>query len=234
MPTSPDGFTRRLNHLKADIVDQGRRVQALIEAAFDAAFSRDAEAARRVVKQDEVIDRVDIDIERACVTLLADATREHAALEPEQLRIVLTVVKANNELERIADAAVSVAELITQVQATGQLPDTLRVMTNSVVGIIRDVNMSLDHNDPELAKVVLASEDAVLEFKRAIVRDAQERLRRAEVSVDFAFGLQEIASACERMADHCTNIAEQVIYSATGAIVRHTSGHWEEFKLPTG
>src|SRR5687768_10523681 len=79
MPTSPEGFARRLNRLKADLVDQGRRVQSLIEAAFDTAFSRDTVAAQRVVAQDEVIDRVDLDIERASVSLLTDATREHAA-----------------------------------------------------------------------------------------------------------------------------------------------------------
>src|SRR5437870_4436281 len=110
MTTSADGFADRLAKLKSILVEQGRRVQALIESAFDCAFARDATAADRVGGMDESIDRTDVEIEKASVQLLADATREGAELPIDQLRMVLTIVKINNELERIADAGVSVAE----------------------------------------------------------------------------------------------------------------------------
>ncbi|HYE01901.1 MAG TPA: PhoU domain-containing protein [Phycisphaerales bacterium] len=229
MPSTPQGFATRLARLKADLVDQGRRVQELVERAFDAVFDGQGDGEAQVLAQDEVIDRVDVEMEKASVQLLADATRQNAALEPAQLRRVLTIVKVNNELERIADAGVAIASHAAQLKAAGPLPGTLRVMANSVIGIIRDANAALDGDDPELAKIVLASEDAVLEFKRALVRDAHQRLCRGEASVDLAFSLAEIAGACDDMADHCTNIAEQIIYQATGAVVRHMPGHWEEF-----
>src|SRR5262249_24568781 len=153
------------------------------------------------------------------------------AMAADQLRMVLTVVKVNNELERVADAGVRIAKQLKHLSTAGTpLPDTFRVMTNSVVGLLRDANTSLGRVDAELAKVVLASEDAIEEFKRALIRDAQERVAKGTMSVDFAFTLQEIAGACEAMADHCTNIVEQVIYVSTGAIVRHLEGHWEEFQ----
>jgi len=233
MPITPEGFEKRIQLLKADLVEQGRRVQRLIEAAFDAAFARDDAAAERVIAQDEEVDRVDVAIERTAVQLLSDATNEGAALQPEQLRRVLTIVKVNNELERIADAGVYVAEQVPGLRAVGHpLPDTFRVMANSVVGILRDTNTAMDGLDSHLARVVLASQDAVGEFKRALMRDGAQRVANGAISVDFAFTLQEIASACEDMADHCTNIAEQVLYVTTGAIVRHMHGHWEEIPRP--
>lgn len=229
MPTTPQGFATRIARLRADLVQQGARVQSLIEAVFEAVFDRDVEKARRVIEQDDVIDRVDVEVEKASVALLTDATHQGAKLDADQLRAILTIVKVNNEFERVADAAVAVAEHVEPLgRAPGQMPDTFRVMTNSVVGIMRDVNRAFDRSDPVLAKVVLQSEDCVEMFKAAILRDAEHQLAARTMHVDFAFSLHEIAGQCERMADHCTNIAEQVIYSATGSIVRHMAGHWVE------
>jgi phosphate transport system protein len=227
MLTTPDGFAERLARLKADLVEQGRRVQTLLELAFEAVFSADAGRAARVVAGDDVIDRVDVEIEKAAVQLLTDATHEGAQLDVRQLRGVLTIAKVNNELERIADSAVAIAERVDGAPGL-VVPDTFRVMANSVVGILRDVNRSLDRMDPKLARVVLQSDDCVADFKDAILRDAETRIAAGAMTVDAAFLLHEFATQCERVADHCTNIAEQVIYSATGAIIRHTEGHWHE------
>ncbi len=229
MPSTPQGFAKRLDRLRADLVEQARRVQTVVEAAFESVFNRDEAAADRVIAQDDVIDRVDVEIEKASVHLLDDATNEGAHLGIQQLRAVLTVVKVNNELERIADAACTVAERVDVFLAIREeIPETFRVMANSIVGIVRDVGSAFDRSDAELAKVVLQSEDAVEAFKHAILRDAEQRIVSGKMSVEFAFALYEMANSCERIADYCTNIAEQVIYSVTGAIVRHTEGHWVE------
>jgi phosphate transport system protein len=232
MPISPDAFTSRIMRLKADLVAQSRRVQALVEVAFESVFAGDVDTARRAISMDEPIDHVDVQIEKAAVQLLTDATGSGAALPPEQLRQVLTIVKVNNELERIADAGVNLAEIVTpEFVRSVSLPDTMRVITNSVVGIIRDTGTSLDRSDAHLAKIVLASEDAVEAFKKAILREAQVQVSTGKMTVDMAFTQQELTNLCEIMAEHCTNIAEQILYATTGAIVRHMGGHWEE--VPT-
>lgn len=229
MPLTPETFASRAARMKADLAEQSRRVQGLLETAFDAAFGGDVSAAKRAIAMDEVIDRVDVDLEKAAVQLLTEATREGAQLAPEQLRLVLTIVKVNNELERIADAGVAVAESVPSLVAQKtMLPDTLRVITNSVVGILRDASSSLERNDPNLAKIVLASEDAVEEFKKAILRDLTSQVASRTMTVELAFRLQELTGRCEAMAAHCTNIAEQALYLSTGKIVRHMGGHWEE------
>lgn len=229
MPMSPEGFADRIALLRQDIVAQARRVQRLAEAAFESFFSRDPSAAAAAVAADDEIDRIDVEIERACVALLLDATREGAHLDPAQLRQALTIVKVNNELERIADVGVAVAESVAKLPtAMPPCPPTVRVMTNSVIGILRDVGLSVDRTDPRLAKVVLQSEDAVAAFKAALLRNAEEQIAAGRMPVDFAFAIHELATQCEDIADHCTNIAEQIIYQATGTIVRHMEGHWVE------
>ena len=233
-PQADPEFAKRLARLKADLVEQGRRVQAMIESAFDAAFSQDEAAAKQVIDSDELIDRVDVEIEKAAVRLLADATN-NGSLSHADLRMILTIVKVNNELERIADGGVSVAEQVPALAAGGTpAPDILRVMTNSVIGIVRDVTRALDRLDADLALWVLRNEDAVDQFKSQLIRDAQQQLAAGTLGLDQAFVLQQVANLSKIMASHCVNIAEQTLYVTTGKIMRHTSGSWEEVQLPKG
>ena len=103
------GFDERLSLLKQEIVAQGRRVLDLCTQAVECWFDGDLEKARRVVKGDEAIDAADVAIERTSVPLLAmGQTDEHA------IRSVLTIVKVNNELERIADDGVAIAEKVLE------------------------------------------------------------------------------------------------------------------------
>lgn len=229
MPTSPEGFSERIESLRVSLFEQGRRVQALLELAFNGLFQRDIEQAKRCVEADDEIDRVDVELERAAVALLSDAVKQGASLDHDQLRMVLTIVKCNNELERVADCAVEIAELAAHMRSLASpLPDTFRVMANSSVGILRDTCACIQKKDALLAKVVLQSQHAVTAFKDAVLRDAEERIAKGQMSVDFAFRLHEVATVCEVVADHCTNMAEQIIYSTTGAIVRHTEAKWIE------
>ncbi len=235
MGTHEQNYNDRIERLKHALVGQGRRVQMLIEKSFDAVFNRDGGAARDAIALDEDVDRVDIALEKTAVQLLADACSTQSCLSTEQLRMVLTVVKVNNELERIADVGVAISEqalVLAGLAGTQSLPANSRMLANSAVGILRDATTSFDRLDPELAKVVLLSEEAVRQFKKVLVREAQEQLAKGRMTVDEVLSLSEVATLCEVMADHCTNIAEQVMYVATGTIVRHMQGHWEEVRLP--
>lgn len=223
-----DDFHKRLNRLHHDIVQQGQRVEALVERAFQAVWQFDRAKAQRVVRDDDLIDRVDIEIERAAVDLLA--VGEH---EAKQLRMVLTIVKVNNELERIADLAADIAEqVVLLADKREELPQTLQVMVNSVLGMIRDANIAMRDKDVKLARVVLASDDLVEQFHDTVLRELQERLAGGEATVDFVWAVWKIAAALVRMADHTTNICEQVIYVQSGRIVRHSSNGWSEPALP--
>ncbi|MCC6906565.1 MAG: phosphate signaling complex protein PhoU [Phycisphaerales bacterium] len=219
-----DAFRQRLDRLHHDIVQQGQRVEAMVERAFESVFDADRAKAEQVIKDDDLIDRVDIEIEKAAVELLALGDSNAT-----QLRMVLTIVKVNNELERIADLGAGVAELVVLVSRCKEaFPPTLRVTVNSVIGMIRDANMSMRDLDSSRARQVLASDDLVEKFSRTLLREVQEELSRGACTVDFASAFWTIGNAIERMADHTTNIAEQVIYVESGQIVRHLSAGWSE------
>lgn len=224
---------KRTDRLWADLVEQSARVQMLTDSALNALFVGDLSTARWVIEQDDAVDRVDLAIERASVALLCDITRWNVALDQSQMRRLLTIVKVNNELERAADLACAAAQrtgaLADVLTRDGvKIPPAVSVIANSVIGILRDVSKSLMRSDEVLARVVLQSEHTVEAFKEKIQRDNQDAIARGAMKADLAFLLHEVANVCERIADHATNIAEQVIYLQSGVIVRHTESAWTE------
>lgn len=233
MPITPAQFNDELRAIRGSLAQQGQRVTDMAAHAFDAVYQRDVDAARGIVTRDDEVDKADVEIERRAVDLLVRASRDSCGLQPGTIRSVLTAVKVNNEMERIADSASEVAEKVIRLgDRTTPFPKTLLVMTNSVIGIVRDVVKAFANSDASLARAVLASEGAVLNFNDLIVRDAEERVADGRMSVEVAFELHGIAFQAVTMADHCTNIAEQVIYEATGQIVRHTEGKWVQLPNP--
>jgi phosphate transport system protein len=156
------------------------------------------------------------------------------ATEEHSIRSVLTIVKVNNELERIADLAVLVAEsAIDSENLISSAPPTFRVMANSVVGMARDTTQALADTETELAIRVLSFDDTVNRFRREIVLDVQNRTSNGELDPLLAFKLLAVTRSLERIADHCTNICEQVIYLNTGKIVRHLPEGWTTPETPT-
>jgi phosphate transport system protein len=194
----------------------------------DCFFDSDAAKAREVVQADEAIDRADVDIERRSIPLLAmGQTEAHA------IRSVLTIVKVNNELERIADDGVSIAERVFESRAfTERTPNTFRVMANSVLGMLRDATRSLEREDAGLARQVLLFDDTVQRFKQEILLDAEQQVAKGQFSPGFAFRLLAVVKSVERIADHATNICEQVIYLRRGLIVRHRPEGWSDPEAP--
>lgn len=176
-------FARKLAQLKSDLITQGHRVVDLTLRAVECYFEADSEKANTVVEGDSVIDRADVEIERASIPLLAmGQTDEH------EIRSVLTIVKINNELERIADCAVNIAEVAGgDGSRQHAIPPTFRVMANSVIGMLRDATQALATVDTQLAERVLSFDDTVDQFKRQIILDAEQRVAAGDFDVRFAF-----------------------------------------------
>ena len=222
------GFDERLALLKQEIVAQGRRVLDLCTRAVDCFFDGDVQKAHAVVADDAPIDAADVAIERASVPLLAmGQTDEHA------IRSVLTIVKVNNELERVADDGVTIAEQVLEpTRVSERVPDVFRVMANSVLGMLRDATRSLEREDAELARQVLLFDDTVARFKQQILLEAEQSVANGTFSAGFAFRLMAVTKALDRIGDHATNICEQVIYLRRGLIVRHRPEGWSEPSAP--
>jgi len=136
---SDKSFHQRLERLHHDITQQGSRVESIVTSAFESIFSCNRKQAEAVQKADDIIDRVDIEIERSAVDLLTECTPDH-----KSIRLVLTIVKVNNELERIADLSVDIAEQVVLLSELKEdLPQTMRVLVNSIIGMIRDADQAL-------------------------------------------------------------------------------------------
>ncbi len=233
MSGEPESYQKQLDSLMRQLLSQGEAVQTQIERAIEAVFGRDADLARQVVAGDEPIDQLDIEIERRAVKLLTDAMDDGVKLGHHSVRMIMTIVKVNNEFERIADCAVNIAEKIGAFASLeSELPAKLRVMANSAVGIMQTTRTALAEWDADAARLVLSSDDATEAFKNAVLGDVESQLIQGEHTVDFAFALRTVTINLGRMTDHCTNVAEQVIYVSSGKIVRHLGDTWMEPEEP--
>ena len=221
-----DEFRTCLDSVLNDLLAQGRRVTDMCLQSVESYFSAGVELAEAVIRADATVDHVDVQIERDCVGLMSmKPDAEH------DLRWILTIVKVNNELERIADCAVNIAETVLTADDP-ERPDTFQVMANSVVGMLRDTVDVLSRRDVDLAQRVLGFDDAVDRFKKELVQRTHNALAEGRVAVPSALYLVKVVRAAERIADHCTNICEQVIYLESGKIVRHLPTGWTQPELP--
>ena len=217
-------FQTDLQNLQDDLNKQGDRVLALALNAVDSFFDSDKQKAEASIASDPEIDRVDVEIEQHSIPLLA--TGEASA---QDIRAILTIVKVNNELERIADCAANIASAVSE---TPPPSDRFKVMANSVLGMLRDSNRALESGNAALARRVLSFDDAVNDFKCEIVLDAQRGIAEGHMSVEEGFSLMKVTKSLERIADHCTNVCEQVIYLETGKIMRHDADGWGDAVEP--
>ena len=215
---SADDFHSRLEQLKGELYVQAEKVLQQALLAVECYFSHDQAKQKTIEENEGQIDRADVEIERHSIPLLG-----MGQTDPYAIRSVLTIVKVNNELERIADCAANVANASTPGAPT---PDRFKVMANSVIGMLQDSNRSLANGDAQLAMKVLTFDDTVNEFKTEILLDAQRGVADGDISVEEGFGLMKVTKSLERIADHCTNICEQVIYLETGKIMRHNADGW--------
>lgn len=218
-----------LDMLKRRILQLGSEVEASLSKAERALLQFDQDAAAEIVTTDADIDTLEISVEEKCLQILA----QHTPVAGD-LRFVVTIMKINIDLERIGDLTVKIADRILLLaqrdyvpfatQQTIQFPDQFRDM---FVETIKMVKMSLDslvEMDIDLAYKVLVGDDKVDEAKKAI-RTRIEEIIQEDVSQQRYLGmLLSVSRSLERIADHATHIAEDVIYMLQGQIVRHNPG----------
>lgn len=206
-----DALRKRLQHL-------GALVEQSIEAATAAFVHRDGERARQVVRGDREVDVAEVRIEEDCLKALA----LHQPVAGD-LRFVITVLKVNTDLERMGDAAESIAARALQLveQPAFELPDEFAHMLTMARGMTTKALESLANEDTALARQVLEDDVAVDASLRRMFEVLQDRMRSDPRTVDAAVLTLSTARQIERIADLATNIAEDVVFLHDGEIVRH-------------
>lgn len=207
--------------LHEDLAHQGIVVADLLFSALQY-FLKGKGNSKHIEACDIEIDKVDIEIERRSVKLLS------LNKTSKELRNILTIVKVNNELERIADRAVQISSTTLGKDMQQSIPDTFEVVANSVIGLVRESVSAFKDRDAARAELVLKTDDAAGAFDQMITREIISLVHTGNFPINIAINLSHASRSLQRISDHCTNICEQVIYVESGMIVRHSNGGWTE------
>ncbi|OPX22400.1 MAG: phosphate transport system regulatory protein PhoU [Planctomycetales bacterium 4484_113] len=209
---------KELEKLKKRILLLSALVEESLHKALRAVSQRDTKLARGVVDGDSAIDEMEVEVEEECLKVLA--LHQPVAVD---LRFIISVLKINRDLERIGDFAVSMADKAARLASyehRNQVFD-FSTMGEKVLSMLSRSIDSMVKADAQLAMDVCAADDEVDRMKRGAYVEVKTRMREHPEEVDYLLDLLSISRHLERIADHATNIAEDVIYSVNGEIVRH-------------
>ena len=209
--------------LRAESSRMAGEVQQSVADAVEAATNGDVRLARNVIVADERIDAAEVAVEKKALDLLS-------LYQPQAsvFRLVIMVVKVNNELERVADCATNIAErvepLAAEMAEAGEpfrLPADLAELAASVADSVRQTVRAFNFTDVDTARAVIDGDDRIDALYAGIVQESLSDMRRESGHVNRDLAHVMIAKNLERIGDHCTNIAEDIVYIHSGRIVRH-------------
>jgi phosphate transport system protein len=210
---------RDLDQLKRSVLGMGSMVEEATNQAIIALIDRREDIARAVAQSDGDIDRQEVAIEEDCLKVLA--LHQPVAID---LRFIVAVMKVNNDLERMGDLAMNIAERAAFLasEAPIPIPTILKPMAEAVRGMLRDSLTALVDMDGALARDVCKRDDTVDDFNADMFEHVQESIREDPSRVAAFVQVLSASRHLERIADHATNIAEDVIFMVEGEIIRHS------------
>jgi phosphate transport system protein len=209
---------REIANLKKKILALGAVVEERVRQAVQAVGRRDEVQAQKIIDADTEIDRMEVEIEEDCLKVLA--LYQPVAVD---LRFIVSVLKINNDLERIGDLAVNIAERAIFLASQARLYDPLDIplISEKVQVMLKKSLDALVNADLELAREVCAADDEVDFLNRGMHEKVRAEIRRNIDVLQGASQLLDVSRFLERIADQATNIAEDVIYMVQGEIIRH-------------
>jgi len=225
----PLHLQRDLDHLHHEVLALSGLMEEMLEKATRALFERDALLADEVIAFDEIVDDREVQIEEECLKALA--LHQPVAVD---LRRIATVMKVNNDLERMADLTVNLAERAKALveHPTFVIPIRLARMADMTRQMVADVLDSFVNVDTTAATQVSATDELVDALNREIIDELQKTMQQNPGLVVPGMHCFSASRHIERISDHATNIAEDVIYMAEGVIVRHRFSRQEDHDSP--
>lgn len=211
-------LTRDLASLHRMVLGMCARVEEMIHASVEALHTPDYERAKQITTWDDEIDRMDVEIEEECLKLLA--LHQPVAID---LRRITSVMKISAELERVADLGVSIAERACGIVSSPEIavPDNLKDMSRQALDMLHRALDAYVHLDVRLARQVCLDDEVVDQLNREIISELTNLMKRKPELIEPAMHLFSASRQIERIADHATNIAEDVVYLVQGEIIRH-------------
>jgi phosphate transport system protein len=220
----PIHLQREIENLKKKLLTLSARVEATVREATLSIENRDYDLAQKIIQNDPRIDSMEVGVEEDCLKILA--LHQPVAID---LRFIVAVLKINSDLERIGDLAVNIAERSAFLSRHPPVGFSLGLveMVDKVQEMLKHSLDALIGLSSGLAQEVCASDDAVDAMNRQMYIKIQDAIRTNPEQLESLIHLLSVSRHLERIADHATNIAEDVIYMVEGQIARHRT---EEYK----
>ncbi|GAB4294958.1 MAG: phosphate signaling complex protein PhoU [Myxococcota bacterium] len=217
----PVRLKREIEKLKARLLTMSAKIEESVHLAVKSVEESDRTLAERVIAGDEEIDKLEVDTEEECLKILA--LYQPVAID---LRYIIAVLKINNDLERIGDLAVNIAERGLQLCERERVapPLNLSSMAEKAQIMLRKSLDALVNLDAVSAREVCAADQEIDDIHRNMYCLIEEAVAKTPASFQSFILLLGISRNLERIADHATNIAEDVIYLTSGEIIRHGIG----------
>ncbi len=211
-------WERDLDDLQRRLLVMAGGVEEALHLGIRALRERDAALARRVIAGDSSIDQEENQVEEECLKMLA----LHQPVATD-LRRVVAALKINTELERMADLAVNIAERVVALAALPPLPVPAHVgpMAERTVSMVRKSLDAFVGLDARMARRVIRLDEEVDRFNHEIIDELLDGMRASQALVPACMSLFSAVRQLERIADHATNIAEDVLFLVSGEVVRH-------------
>jgi phosphate transport system protein len=222
---APHLFERRIVHLKRRLVREATQAIGMLESALDALWSLDVGRAKAVRAEDDQVDREEVLIEQESFEILA---LQHVFAR--DFRLITFVLKVNADIERVADHATSIAKITGRISkqvppgTTPKWPTALRELGQRVPMMCHDLLRAVLEEDAEAARGVVAADDTIDKLDRRLFEEVIQLIddeRRTDSAVAVGLLVARMGRELERVGDLMKNIAEDLIYLATGVIVRH-------------
>lgn len=209
----------QIDHLKNLILSMGGHVERALDQAVQALIHRKMDEFSRVHAIEEKINQDHIKVDLACMTFLAKQ-----GPVARDLRLIISIIKINSDLERMGDQCVNIAytgkDYLMRQPVAQNLPDIER-MSELTRKMVKGSLDSFVQEDEKMAQEILHMDDEVDELKSKVFKDLTAYIKSNPGNVDAALDVILIARNLERLGDHATNIAEDVIFVSTGKDVRH-------------
>jgi len=211
-------FEQELEELKGKLLEMSALVESAVQRSVSAVTQKDRSAAEQVFRDEARINQLQIEIDEFAINLLA--TQQPLAAD---LRLVVAALKINTDLERMGDLSVHIAQralsLLTEPVIKPMVD--IRHMSALVESMVRKSMHAFVANDADMARSVLASDDAVDSLRTASYHELVSYMEKEPRNIPQALDLIGITRSLERIADHSTNIAEDVLFLVKGIDVRH-------------
>jgi phosphate transport system protein len=211
-------FETELDGLKTSIIKMGSIVEQSLDAAIKGLLESNAEIAKEVIDGDDRINELEIEIDHAILDLLA--LQQPVAID---LRFILAAQKINNDLERIGDHTVNIAQSVNSMASMKSPLLDLPKMSEIAKGMLSSSIDGFIHQDSRLAKSVLVQDDKIDELNRTIIQEAMQIMKSDSSTIECGMEIIRVSRNLERIGDLSTNIAEEVIFITRAELVKHHS-----------